>query len=116
MDTSDLDYPLPPEAIAHTPVARRDSARLLIDGGPDREPGHGRVTDLPSLIGPGDLVVVNTTRVLPARLLLRKPTGGQVEVLLLEPVGEDGEWEALVRPSRKGIGRAWCRKRVGQSV
>lgn len=103
MDTADLDYPLPPEAIAQTPIEPRDAARLLIDEGPGRLPSHGHVVDLPLLVGRGDVVVINTTRVLPARLHMRKPTGGLVEVLLLEPVEEEGgrTWEALVRPSRK---------------
>jgi S-adenosylmethionine:tRNA ribosyltransferase-isomerase len=104
VDTADLDYPLPPEAIAQTPIEPRDAARLLVDEGPGRRPRHARVADLPSLVGPGDLLVINTTRVLPARLQLRKPTGGIVEVLLLEPREENGEqhrWDALVRPSRK---------------
>ena len=102
MDTADVDYELPLEAIAQTPLEPRDAARLLIDGGVGEPPRHGRVTDLPSLVGPGDVVVVNTTRVLPARLALTKATGGAVEVLLLEPLDPDERtWEALVRPSRK---------------
>lgn len=102
MDTAEVDYELPEAAIAQTPTEPRDAARLLVDGGPARAPRHGRVTDLPSLIRPGDVVVVNTTRVLPARLHLTKSTGGAVEVLLLEPVTADERtWEALVRPSRK---------------
>lgn len=102
MDTSEVDYELPDSAIAQTPTEPRDAARLLVDGGPGRAPRHGRITDLPSLIRPGDVVVVNTTRVLPARLRLTKSTGGAVEVLLLEPVTADERtWEALVRPSRK---------------
>jgi S-adenosylmethionine:tRNA ribosyltransferase-isomerase len=102
MDIAEVDYELPEAAIAQTPAEPRDSARLLIDRGPGQSPGHGRITDLPSLLGPGDVVVVNTTRVLPARLRLTKPTGGAVEVLLLEPVDDaEGTWEALVRPSRK---------------
>ncbi len=102
MDTADVDYDLPPAAIAQTPAEPRDSARLLIDEGPRRLPRHGHITDLPSLIRPGDVVVVNTTRVLPARLRLTKPTGGAVEVLLLEPLDDEQRtWEALVRPSRK---------------
>jgi S-adenosylmethionine:tRNA ribosyltransferase-isomerase len=100
MDTADLDYPLPADAIAQVPVEPRDAARLLVDEGPDRAPSHQRVADLPDLLLPGDLLVVNDTRVRPARLHLRKPTGGHVEVLLLE-AHEDGRWEALVRPSRK---------------
>jgi S-adenosylmethionine:tRNA ribosyltransferase-isomerase len=102
MDITNVDYELPVEAIAQTPVEPRDAARLLIDAGPGRSPRHGRITDLPSLVGPGDVVVLNTTRVLPARLVLTKPTGGAVEVLLLEPRDpEERTWEALVRPSRK---------------
>lgn len=102
MDTDAVDYHLPTESIAQTPLEARDAARLLIDEGPARPPRHGHVSDLPGLVGPGDVVVVNTTRVLPARLRLAKPSGGAVEVLLLEPVdGDEGTWEALVRPSRK---------------
>lgn len=102
METSLFDYDLPASAIAQTPVEPRDQARLLIDEGPGAAPRHGRITDLPSLVGPGDVVVLNTTKVLPARLRLTKPTGGAVEVLLLEPQDpQERTWEALVRPSRK---------------
>lgn len=104
MNLADLDYQLPEEAIAQTPVEPRDSARLLVDRGPRRQPDHRVVAELPSMLRPGDAVVVNTTRVLPARLRLRKPTGGAVEVLLLEPVPaavQPNTWEALVRPSRR---------------
>ena len=95
---ADLDYDLPPDAIAQTLLPRRDQARLLVD-----EAGaiaHRRVSDLPELLGPGDVVVVNDTRVLPARLRMRRATGGAVEVLLLHE-RDDGDWEALVRPSRR---------------
>lgn len=102
MDTAEVDYELPHAAIAQTPVEPRDAARLLIDEGPAAAPRDGHITDLPSLIRPGDVVVVNTTRVIPARLHLTKPTGGAVEVLLVEPRTDDERlWEALVRPSRK---------------
>jgi S-adenosylmethionine:tRNA ribosyltransferase-isomerase len=94
----DLEYELPPGAIAQSPLAVRDRARLLVDHG-DRV-SHLRVSDLPELVGPGDVVVVNDTRVLPARLRMRRATGGAVEVLLLHERG-DGDWEALVRPSRR---------------
>jgi S-adenosylmethionine:tRNA ribosyltransferase-isomerase len=100
----DLDYDLPHAAIAQTPVEPRDAARLLVDRGPGRDPEHRSVADLPSLLLPGDVVVVNTTCVLPARLRVRKPTGAGVEVLLLEPVPDDAQgdtWEALVAPSRR---------------
>jgi len=102
MDTASVDYDLPLGAIAQVPLEPRDAARLLIDLGPAQPPRHGRITDLAGLVGPGDVVVVNTTRVLPARLELRRPSGGAAEVLLLEPVAADLlRWEALVRPSRK---------------
>ncbi len=100
MDTTDLDYPLPPEAIAQHPIEPRDAARLLVDRGPAEAVQHATVADLDRLLDPGDVLVVNDTRVLPARLHLRKRTGGAVEVLLLERRPE-GWWEALVRPGRR---------------
>jgi S-adenosylmethionine:tRNA ribosyltransferase-isomerase len=100
LDTDALDYSLPASAIAQVPVEPRHASRLLVDRGPGARPKHCRVADLPSLLQRGDLIVVNDTRVLPARLHLRKPTGGAVEVLLLEELGED-VWEALVKPSRR---------------
>ncbi len=98
MVPGDLDYCLPPHAIAQAPLPERDQARLLVDD--DGVVSHRRVSDLPELLGPGDVVVVNDTRVLPARLRLRRATGGAVEVLLLHE-RDDGDWEALVRPSRR---------------
>lgn len=100
MDAAELDYALPTAAIAQEPVEPRDGARLLVDHGPARAVGHRTVADLADLLHPGDLLVVNDTRVIPARLHLRKETGGAVEVLLLER-RFDGGWEALVRPSRR---------------
>ena len=97
---AEFDYHLPPTSIAQVPADPRESARLLVALDPDR-PEHRRVADLPDLLGPGDVMVVNETRVRPSRLVLRKPTGGQVEVLLLEPAGEAGAWEARVRPGRR---------------
>lgn len=99
MDTAALDYELPPSAIAQTPIEPRDAARLLVATA-DGPVTHRTVADLPSLLDPGDVLVVNDTRVIPARLHLRKPTGGAVEVLLLERRPE-GHWEALVKPSRR---------------
>ena len=102
MDTADVDYELPAAAIAQVPVEPRDAARLLVDEGAGQDPSHRHVRDLPQLVGRGDVLVVNTTRVLPARLRARRPTGGAAEVLLLEPCDDgDGTWEALVRPSAK---------------
>jgi len=100
VETAAFDYELPEERIAQEPLPERDAARLLVDRGPDLAVDHEHVCDLPRLVHPGDLVVVNTTRVLPARLHLRKATGGAVEVLLLERRA-DGRWEALVRPGRR---------------
>jgi S-adenosylmethionine:tRNA ribosyltransferase-isomerase len=100
VDAAAFDYDLPPAAIAQTPVEPRDSARLLVAIDPEGTVGHCTVADLPDLLDPGDVLVVNETKVLPARLLLRKATGGSVEVLLLEPT-KDGWWEALVKPARR---------------
>ena len=100
MRTSELDYELPPELIAQRPLERRDESRLLVF---DRVTGaveHRQFRDLPSQLVPESLVVVNDTRVLPARLLLERPTGGRTEVLLLERV-EGDVWEGLARPSRR---------------
>ena len=96
MQTADLDYELPPELIAQHPAERRDASRLLVyeRGGGDVR--HRRFVDLPHELR-DDLVVVNDTRVLPARIPLESPRG---EVLLLEHV-RDGTWEALARPTRR---------------
>jgi S-adenosylmethionine:tRNA ribosyltransferase-isomerase len=97
---SDFDYELPEELVAQEPAPKRDDSRLLVL---DRESGdleHRAFRDLPELLRPGDLVVVNDTRVIPARLWGRKPSGGRVEVLLLEPGAGGGEWRGLVRASR----------------
>src|SRR5438132_1554284 len=77
---ADFDYELPEDAIAQEPVERRDHARLLVATDPAGAVQHRRVTDLPGLLGEGDVLVVNETRVLPARLRLRKPTGGAATV------------------------------------
>ncbi|HUF98354.1 MAG TPA: tRNA preQ1(34) S-adenosylmethionine ribosyltransferase-isomerase QueA [Ilumatobacter sp.] len=101
MHLSDFDYDLPQERIAQTPIAPRDAAQLLVDRG-SAEPEHRHVRDLTELLRTGDLLVVNDTKVLPARLALRRATGGAAEVLLLEPLdGERRVWEALVRPARR---------------
>ena len=97
----DFDYVLPPERIAQVPIEPRDAARLLVDRG-SAPPAHLHVHDLPTLLRDGDLLVVNETKVIPARLRLRRATGGAAEVLLLEPTdGTRLRWEALVRPGGK---------------
>lgn len=100
MRTSELDYDLPPELVAQRPPARRDDSRLLVYERATGSVDHRRFHELVDLL-PGDaLVVVNDTRVVPARLRLRRPGGGEAEVLLLEPAA-DGLWEALARPTRR---------------
>jgi S-adenosylmethionine:tRNA ribosyltransferase-isomerase len=99
MRSSELDYELPPELIAQQPSARRDSSRLLVYDRSSGEVRHRVFADLPHELA-GELVVVNDTRVVPARLRLRRATGGAVEVLLVERV-EDTLWEALAKPSRR---------------
>lgn len=101
MQLSDIDYDLPEELIAQKPIEPRDSARLLVDV-EARAISHQVVSDLDTLVGPGDLIVVNDTKVLPARLALQRKTGGAAEVLLLEQRSNDARlWEALVRPGKK---------------
>lgn len=96
------DYDLPSGAVAQEPVEPRHASRLLVSLA-SSAPRHCHVRDLPDLLDPGDLLVVNTTRVVPARLRLTKGTGGGAEVLLLEPDEsiESRRWTALVRPGRR---------------
>jgi S-adenosylmethionine:tRNA ribosyltransferase-isomerase len=101
MRLSDFDYELPQDRIAQTPIEPRDAARLLVDRGA-AGPEHRHVRDLPDVLQAGDLVVVNETKVIPARLALHRRTGGAAEVLMLEPLDAARRlWEALVRPARK---------------
>ena len=101
MKTSDFDFYLPEELIAQTPLKRRDSSRLLTLDKRTGETAHRHFYELPQLLRPGDCLVLNNSRVLPARLIGRRlPGGGACEVLLLTDRG-DGLWECLVRPGRK---------------
>ena len=93
----DFDYPLPPELIAQTPLPERAASRMLLVAGDRRE--DRAIADLPALLAPGDLLVMNDTRVLHARLLGKKASGGQVEVLVERPLGND-EAIAQVRASK----------------
>jgi S-adenosylmethionine:tRNA ribosyltransferase-isomerase len=99
------DYQLPPRAIAQEPLEPRHAARLLVAIDPAGQVLHRTVADLPDLLDPGDVLVVNTTRVLPARLRLTKSSGGAAEVLLLapRPAGDlnSRSWSALVKPGRR---------------
>src|SRR6266550_1666177 len=101
MKSSELDYSLPRELIAQRPLERRDHSRLLVYERSSGEVRHRRFDELPDELAAGTLSVVNDTRVLPARLRLERPGGGEAEVLLLERLGENGTWEGLARPSRK---------------
>ena len=100
LKTSDFDYELPEELIAQTPLERRDSSRLMTLDKYTGETGHWHFYDLPRFLRPGDCLVLNDSRVLPARLIGHRPTGGACEVLLLVDRG-DNLWECLVRPGRK---------------
>jgi S-adenosylmethionine:tRNA ribosyltransferase-isomerase len=100
MKRSELEYALPRELVAQRPAERRDESRLLVYDRATGETRHRRFFELPDELG-GELVVVNDTRVVPARLRLRRESGGEAEVLLLEQLNGHAEWEALARPSRK---------------
>jgi len=108
MDTALLEYELPPELIAQRPAVRRDASRLLVYRRRSGEIEHRAFSELPDVLA-GELVVVNDTRVVPARFRLQRASGGAVEVLLLEPVGSDGLWEGLARAN----GRLRSGERLG---
>ena len=108
MKTSDFDYFLPEELIAQTPIEPRDHSRLLVYDRADHSVQHLHFYDLPRFLNPGDVMVVNDTRVIPARLLGEKEeTHVPVEILLLKRLEKD-LWEALVRPGRRLAPGTWC--------
>jgi S-adenosylmethionine:tRNA ribosyltransferase-isomerase len=94
----DFDFDLPDGAIAQEPAPRGTSRLLVLDA--EGEERHRRIADLPALLAPGDLLVANDTRVIPARLFGRRPGGGAVELLLVERRGER-QWDCLVRPGKR---------------
>ena len=100
MKTSDFWYDLPEELIAQTPLQQRDGSRLLVLDKESGEITHRHFYDIIDYLKPGDCLVMNDSRVLPARLLGHRPTGGAVEVLLLRDLG-DKKWECLCKPGRK---------------
>jgi S-adenosylmethionine:tRNA ribosyltransferase-isomerase len=100
--TSHFDYQLPAEQIAQVPEQRRDRSRLLVLERSGGAVAHRRFADLPELVPPGDVMVLNETRVFPARLTGRRAGGGAAEVFLLHPAADGGDlWHALVKPGAK---------------
>ena len=100
MKTRDFWYDLPEELIAQTPLAKRDSSRLLVLDRLSGDVRHKHFYNIIDYLQPGDCLVMNDSRVLPARLLGHRPTGGSAEVLLLRDLG-DNKWECLCKPGRK---------------
>jgi S-adenosylmethionine:tRNA ribosyltransferase-isomerase len=100
VDVVDFDYSLPPELIAQKPSIARDASRLLCVSRQTGALRHHRFGDLPGLLRPGDVVVVNDSRVIPARVLARDAADREVELLFVEPV-DDRSWRALVRPGKR---------------
>jgi S-adenosylmethionine:tRNA ribosyltransferase-isomerase len=97
--TSELDYELPEDLIAQSPVEPRDASRLMVVDVRHGTIAHHAFRDLPRFLMPGDALVLNETKVLPARVEANKPTGGEVELLFLRDLG--GAWEVLARPSKR---------------
>lgn len=99
MRSSELDYDLPEDLIAQSPAEPRDSSRLMVVDVKSGEISHHTFRDLPHFLRPRDAVVLNETKVLPARLIAHRPSGGKVELLFLRDLG--GLWEVLARPSKR---------------
>lgn len=99
MQLSDFDFELPPDRIARHPTDRRDASRLLELDRRSGRMAHRRFSEIIELLAPGDVLVLNDTRVIPARLVGERPSGGRVELLLLEPLG-GRRWRALGKPGR----------------
>ena len=100
MKKSDFYFDLPERLIAQTPLQKRDSSKLLCLNKENGELKHSHFFDLPDFLKEGDCLVLNDSRVLPARLIGCRSTGGSVELVLLRDLG-DGKWECLSRPGRK---------------
>src|SRR5690625_3166044 len=101
MDTTDFDFDLPEELIAQTPLKERSASRLLVLDRKTEMITHQQFTDITSYLNYGDTLVLNDTRVLPARLYgIKKDTSAKIEILLLHQMRDD-EWEVLVRPAKK---------------
>ncbi len=100
MRLDDLDYHLPPELVAQHPAARREDARLLVVERATGALHDSRISEIGEWLNAGDTLVVNDTRVMPARLIAHRPTGGRVELLIVRPE-PDGEWRVLARPAKR---------------
>jgi S-adenosylmethionine:tRNA ribosyltransferase-isomerase len=111
----DFDYDLPEDAIAQTPAEPRDSSRLLVLERGSGAISHARFGEVGALLSPADVLVVNDSRVMPARLPAVRDTGGAAEILVLRPL-DDERWEALVRPSRRLAVGARLTLRNGRQV
>jgi S-adenosylmethionine:tRNA ribosyltransferase-isomerase len=113
--TDEFEYDLPPDLIAQTPVEPRDASRLMVVERASGQISHRRFRDLLDYLRPGDVLVANDSRVIPARLLGRKASGGRVEILLLKQL-EDGRWEVLVGGKRVRRGTELRFEREGLQV
>jgi S-adenosylmethionine:tRNA ribosyltransferase-isomerase len=100
---SELDYELPEDLIAQSPAEPRDASRLMVVDIGRNTITHHTFRDLPDFLRPGDALILNETKVIPARVEARKPTGGEIELLFLKDLGPDldGAWEVLARPSKR---------------
>ena len=105
MKTKDFDYDLPPELIAQVPLKTRHNSRLLVYSRSQDRITHSHFKDISQFLTPGDVLVINKTRVIPARLFAHKETGGKVEVLLLKKLEEGNQWEVLVGGKRVTKGK-----------
>jgi len=105
LKTSDFNYPLPETSIAQTPIEPRDSSRLLVLNRETGELEHRIFNEIGEYLNPGDLLILNQTRVIPARIYARKPTGGKVELLLLRRI-DDLTWECLVGGKGLSVGKS----------
>ena len=107
MDSARFDYPLPQELIAQEPASRRDAARLMVVDRDRQSVTHARFSDLPDFLPPTSRYFRNNAAVLKARLFGKRPTGGQVECLLLEPAEDAKTWWCLLRPGKKALQAGW---------
>ena len=116
MRLADLAYALPPELIAQEPAPERSAAGLLVLDRASGERRHLRVAELPACLRAGDLLVLNDTRVIPARVAARRPSGGRLEVLFVRPLAGENDWEVLVRGAPRVGERAHLPQAEGEWI